>query len=66
MSIRRSHTDIAIAAQWAVRNAQSTRHRIFLAGELGDCPIDECPVLSPLLAKTFGRLQRACSLQSIA
>jgi len=42
----------------AVRQRQSTRHRIFLAGELGEClPIDECPVLSPLLAKTFGRLQ---------
>jgi len=44
-------------AQWAVRNANPRAIGYFLPESSVIVPIDECPVLSPLLAKTFGRLQ---------
>jgi 23S rRNA (uracil1939-C5)-methyltransferase len=44
-------------AQWAVRNANPRAIGYFLPESSVIVPIDECPVLSPLLARTFGRLQ---------
>src|SRR6266849_466294 len=44
-------------AQWAVRNANPRALGYFLPESSVIVPIDECPVLSPLLAKTFGQLQ---------
>jgi 23S rRNA (uracil1939-C5)-methyltransferase len=44
-------------AQWAVRDAKPRAIGYFLPESSVIVPIDECPVLSPLLAKTFGRLQ---------
>jgi 23S rRNA (uracil1939-C5)-methyltransferase len=44
-------------AQWAVRNANPRAIGYFLPGSSVIVPIDECPVLSPLLAKTFDQLQ---------
>jgi 23S rRNA (uracil1939-C5)-methyltransferase len=44
-------------AQWAVREANPRALGYFLPESSVIVPIDECPVLSPLLAKTFGQLQ---------
>src|SRR5690349_17303715 len=44
-------------AQWAVRNANPQAIGYFLPESSVIVPIDECPVLSPLLARTFGQLQ---------
>jgi 23S rRNA (uracil1939-C5)-methyltransferase len=44
-------------AQWAVRQANPRALGYFLAESSIVLPIDACPVLSPLLAKTFGQLQ---------
>src|ERR1700737_1271760 len=44
-------------AQWAVRNANPRAIGYFLPESSVIVPIDECPVLSPLLAKTFGQVQ---------
>jgi 23S rRNA (uracil1939-C5)-methyltransferase len=44
-------------AQWAVRNANPRALGYFLPESSVITPIDECPVLSPLLAKTFFQLQ---------
>jgi 23S rRNA (uracil1939-C5)-methyltransferase len=44
-------------AQWAVRDANPRAIGYFLPESSVIVPIDECPVLSPLLAKTFGQLQ---------
>jgi 23S rRNA (uracil1939-C5)-methyltransferase len=44
-------------AQWAVRNAKPRSIGYFLPESSTVVPIDECPVLSPMLAKTFGQLQ---------
>jgi 23S rRNA (uracil1939-C5)-methyltransferase len=44
-------------AQWAVRNANPRALGYFLPESSVIVPIDECPVLSPLLAKTFAQLQ---------
>src|SRR5260370_1843418 len=44
-------------AQWVVRNANPRAIGYFLPESSVIVPIDECPVLSPLLAKTFGQLQ---------
>src|ERR1700682_5491648 len=44
-------------AQWAVRNAHPRAIGYFLPESSVIVPIDECPVLSPTLAKTFGQLQ---------
>jgi len=44
-------------AQWAVRQGMPRALGYFLPESSVILPIDECPVLSPLLAKTFLRLQ---------
>jgi 23S rRNA (uracil1939-C5)-methyltransferase len=44
-------------AQWAVRSAMPRALGYFLPESSNIVPIDECPVLSPLLAKTFTTLQ---------
>jgi len=44
-------------AQWAVRSANPRALGYFLPESSVITPIDECPVLSPLLAKTFSQLQ---------
>jgi 23S rRNA (uracil1939-C5)-methyltransferase len=44
-------------AQWAVRNANPRAIGYFLPESSTIVPIDECPVLSPTLAKTFEQLQ---------
>jgi 23S rRNA (uracil1939-C5)-methyltransferase len=44
-------------AQWAARNAMPRSLGYFLPESSTITPIDKCPVLSPLLARTFARLQ---------
>jgi 23S rRNA (uracil1939-C5)-methyltransferase len=44
-------------AQWAVRSGMPRALGYFLPESSFIVPIDECPVLSPRLAQTFGRLQ---------
>lgn len=44
-------------AQWAVRRGMPRALGYFLPQSSVIIPIDECPVLSPRLAHTFGRLQ---------
>jgi len=44
-------------AQWAVRSGMPRALGYFLPESSVIVPIDECPVLSPRLALTFGRLQ---------
>jgi 23S rRNA (uracil1939-C5)-methyltransferase len=44
-------------AQWAVRSGMPRALGYFLPESSFIVPIDECPVLSPQLAKTFGQLQ---------
>jgi 23S rRNA (uracil1939-C5)-methyltransferase len=44
-------------AQWAVRNAMPRAIGYFLPESSTIVPIDECPVLSPVLARTFAKLQ---------
>jgi 23S rRNA (uracil1939-C5)-methyltransferase len=44
-------------AQWAVRDAKPRAIGYFLPESSLIVPIDECPVLSPMLAKTFEQLQ---------
>src|SRR5271155_4298383 len=44
-------------AQWAVRSGMPRALGYFLPGSSVIVPIDECPVLSPQLAKTFSHLQ---------
>lgn len=44
-------------AQWAVRSAMPRALGYFLPESANIVPIDECPVLSPLLARTFRTLQ---------
>src|SRR5215472_1183977 len=44
-------------AQWAVRQGMPRALGYFLPESSVILPIDECPVLSPLLAKTFLKLQ---------
>jgi 23S rRNA (uracil1939-C5)-methyltransferase len=44
-------------AQWAVRSGMPRALGYFLPESSNIVPIDECPVLSPQLAKTFGNLQ---------
>src|SRR5256885_1699634 len=46
-------------AQWAVRDAKPRALGYFLPESSVITPIDQCPVLSPLLAKTFGELQES-------
>jgi 23S rRNA (uracil1939-C5)-methyltransferase len=44
-------------AQWAFRDAMPRAFGYFLPESAHILPIDQCPVLSPRLAETFGRLQ---------
>jgi 23S rRNA (uracil1939-C5)-methyltransferase len=44
-------------AQWAVRDGKSRAIGYFLPESSVIVPIDECPVLSPMLEKTFEQLQ---------
>ncbi len=44
-------------AQWAVRSGMPRAIGYFLPESSTIVPIDECPVLSPALARTFGQLQ---------
>jgi len=44
-------------AQWAYRDAMPRAFGYFLPESAHILPIDQCPVLSPRLATTFGRLQ---------
>lgn len=44
-------------AQWAVKDAMPRAIGYFLPESAHILPVDECPVLSPLLAKSFQRLQ---------
>lgn len=44
-------------AQWALRSGQPRAFGYFLPESSTIVPIDECPVLSPTLAKTFLKLQ---------
>jgi len=44
-------------AQWAVRSAMPRALGYFLPESSKIVPVDECPVLSPLLAETFQKLQ---------
>ena len=44
-------------AQWAVRSAMPRAMGYFLPESSQIVPVDECPVLSPLLAKSFQQLQ---------
>jgi 23S rRNA (uracil1939-C5)-methyltransferase len=44
-------------AQWAFRDAKPRAFGYFLPESAHIVPIDQCPVLSPSLAKTFGQLQ---------
>ena len=44
-------------AQWAVRSAMPRAIGYFLPESSKIIPVDECPVLSPLLTKTFHQLQ---------
>jgi 23S rRNA (uracil1939-C5)-methyltransferase len=46
-------------AQWAVRAGKPRALGYFLPESSVITPIDQCPVLSPLLARTFGQLQEA-------
>ena len=44
-------------AQWAFRDAMPRAFGYFLPESAHILPIDQCPVLSPRLAETFGQLQ---------
>jgi 23S rRNA (uracil1939-C5)-methyltransferase len=52
-------------AQWAVRDAMPRAIGYFLPESSTIVPIDECPVLSPCLAKTFGQLQELARSASL-
>jgi 23S rRNA (uracil1939-C5)-methyltransferase len=52
-------------AQWAFRDAMPRAFGYFLPESARILPIDECPVLSPGLAKAFGRLQELARSNSL-
>jgi 23S rRNA (uracil1939-C5)-methyltransferase len=52
-------------AQWAVRSANPRAIGYFLPESSKIVPIDECPVLSPLLARTFHQLQELTRANSL-
>jgi len=52
-------------AQWALRSALPRALGYFLPESSKIVPIDECPVLSPLLAKTFHQLQELTRSNSL-
>jgi 23S rRNA (uracil1939-C5)-methyltransferase len=53
-------------AQWAFRDAMPRAFGYFLPESVHILPIDECPVLSPRLAETFGQLQEIARNNSIS
>ncbi|MGB7847275.1 MAG: 23S rRNA (uracil(1939)-C(5))-methyltransferase RlmD [Candidatus Acidiferrum sp.] len=53
-------------AQWAFRDAMPRAFGYFLPESVHILPIDECPVLSPRLAETFGHLQELARNNSIS
>jgi 23S rRNA (uracil1939-C5)-methyltransferase len=65
----RSHTaapyEYRNRAQWAVSSANPRAIGYFLPGSSKIAPIDECPVLSPLLARTFHQLQELTRSNSL-
>jgi 23S rRNA (uracil1939-C5)-methyltransferase len=52
-------------AQWAFRDAMPRAFGYFLAESAHILPIDQCPVLSPRLAETFGQLQELARANSL-
>jgi len=52
-------------AQWAYRDALPRALGYFLPESAHIIPIDECPVLSPLLARTFSQLQELARANSL-
>ena len=52
-------------AQWAFRDAMPRAFGYFLPESARILPIDECPVLSPGLAKAFGQLQELARANSL-
>jgi 23S rRNA (uracil1939-C5)-methyltransferase len=52
-------------AQWAFRDAMPRAFGYFLPESAHILPIDQCPVLSPRLAETFGQLQELARSNSL-
>ena len=52
-------------AQWAFRDAMPRAFGYFLPESAHILPIDQCPVLSPRLAETFGQLQELARANSL-
>jgi len=52
-------------AQWAFRDAMPRAFGYFLSESARILPIDECPVLSPGLARAFGQLQELARANSL-
>lgn len=52
-------------AQWAFRDALPRAFGYFLPESAHILPIDQCPVLSPRLAETFGQLQELARANSL-
>ncbi len=52
-------------AQWAFRDAMPRAFGYFLPESARILPIDECPVLSPGLARAFGQLQELARANSL-
>ena len=52
-------------AQWAYRDALPRAFGYFLPESVHIVPIDQCPVLSPGLTKTFGQLQELARANSL-
>ena len=53
-------------AQWAFRDAMPRAFGYFLPESAHILPIDECPVLSPLLAETFAHLQELARANALS
>ena len=53
-------------AQWAFRDAMPRAFGYFLPESAHILPIDECPVLSPLLAGTFAQLQELARANALS
>jgi 23S rRNA (uracil1939-C5)-methyltransferase len=52
-------------AQWAFRDAMPRAFGYFLPESAHILPVDQCPVLSPRLAETFGQLQELARANSL-
>jgi 23S rRNA (uracil1939-C5)-methyltransferase len=53
-------------AQWAFRDAMPRAFGYFLPESAHILPLDQCPVLSPRLAETFGQLQEMARNNSVS